>query len=934
MRMIQNPHSKDLEELYSELTTDKYGLTTEEATKRLEIYGPNELDKGKGKSIFSLILHQFFNPLVGILLLAVIIVIIAEIFDKEESHMADAYVILAVIIINAIFGFSQEYKAEKSIEALKKMGAPLANVLRKDYEKHDIEYEVEATKVVPGDILILSTGDRIPADGRLIEEMNLHCDESMLTGESLSVSKNLSLVAKDAQLGDRKNMVFGGTLIVKGRGKAIVTATGMQSEMGKIATLIQETEDVDPPIKKKINQLTKILGILALAVFLIVLIVGLIIIGTESLLTIFLFAVAGAVSSIPEGLLIVLTVTLAVAINHMAKRNAIIRKMQAVDTLGTISAIVSDKTGTLTTNQMTVRKIWTHPNIIDVKGSGFNPSGKFQINQEDIDPLSHNVLKSILEVGILCNDSSLRNHPDKEGEHWKITGDPTEAALIVAAAKASIQKDHLELDLPRVNEIGFDSSHKYMVTFHQPVKSTKILTYIKGAPEKVLQMCSHIETNDRITQLTDDIRADIASMENELAQKALRVLGFAYLETNHEHHDKIKSKFPDITSLVFLGLVGMIDPPRIEAKESIRSCKNAGIEVYMATGDHKLTAIAIANELGISGEGEKAITGIELQDMSQSELEEKVLQTHVFARVTPEHKHRIVSALQHHGKIVAVTGDGINDAPALKVAEVGVAMGITGTDVTKETADMVLLDDNFASIVNAIEEGRVVFENIRKVVKYLVTTNVGEDITIILALLLFPFLFPLIVGVTIPPEELIIFTAIQILWVNLVTDGPLDITIAVEQKEKNLMDEKPRDPNTNIINKEIIGNIIIVASIMAVGIISIYLGYHSFGYGEKAQTVAFVCLIFFQIFNALNCRSRTQSVFQLGFFTNIWLILAIASSIVLTFLATVIPFFQTILRTQPLGIWDWCIIVLVSSSVWVADEIRKWVQFRRKRRNR
>ena len=927
MSVVKSPHSKPIEMVFSEACANRDGLTVEEANRRYEKYGPNELEKSKTRGPFMIFLGQFINPMVGILFLAAMIVIVADRIDPMESHIQDAYVIFAVITVNSLFGFIQEFKAEKSLEALKKMGAPESSVFRKIEGITGAvrtEMSIPAAEVVPGDVIIISTGDRIPADARLFEARNLQCEEAMLTGESLPVSKKLDLCNEDAPLGERKNLVFSGTLAVQGRGLAIVTGTGMKSEMGKIATLIQETESGESPIKKRVHVLTKTIGIIALFSFIVTIAAGYINIGREYLFEIFLFGVASAVSAIPEGLPIVVTVTLAVAVNRMAKRNAIMRKMQAVDTLGTVSAIVSDKTGTLTSNQMTVKKIWTHSGLIDVEGSGYEPRGEFMIENEPISPLNKPELKRMLEVMVLCNNSSLTNIQDEQGIHWKIFGDPTEGGLVVVALKSHIVREQVEKNFPRVDEIAFTSAQKYMATFHAVPEKNRVLTCIKGAPEKILNMCSKIMTKDGLKELSIADKKNILAINERMAEGALRVLGFACQEVQQTDTEDLKAEFPKTNHQVFLGLSGMIDPPRPEVKDSIRLCQKAGIDIFMATGDHKLTATAIAKELGIAKEGEIAITGPEISNMTEEMLQKTVLTSRVFARVDPEHKHRIVMALQSHGKIVAVTGDGINDAPALKAAEVGVAMGITGTDVTKETADVVLVDDNFASIVNAIEEGRVVFENIRKVVKYLLSTNIGEQITILTVIILLPLLFR---GMF-EPLDLIIFSPIQILWVNLVTDGPLDVTIAVEPRESNVMDDQPRDPKENIINKEILQNIALVGGCMSIGVISLYLWYLE-NNPAKAREVAFICLIYFQIFNALNCRSRSLSVFEMGFFKNRPLIYAIVFSILMTYFATTIPAFQNILNTTALTGIDWLRVVLVASSVFIIDEIRKWFTFRR-----
>lgn len=916
---MEDAYSKSIAAVCSELNTNKHGLKEDEAQRRLEIYGPNEITTEKKKSSLYLFLHQFISPLNGILLIAAIISILAR-------HLEDAYVIFGLIILNSIIGFLQEYKAENAIEKLKKMGAPEADVLRRTEQDKPIEFEIPSVQVVPGDIIILSQGDRVPADGRLITEMNLHVDESMLTGESVASSKNLDVLEEGTPIADHKNTVFAGTLIVQGRGKAIVTKTGMRTEMGKISTIMQQTKETDIPIKKNIASLTKIIGVIALLVS-----VSLFVVGTFRGIApeeTFLFAVASAVSSIPEGLPIVLTVTLAIAIGKMAKRNAIIRKMPAVETLGTISTIVSDKTGTLTTNQMTVRRIMTESHSISVSGSGYEPKGKFieDDSKEEIEPLDFPEIKHLFEVMVLCNDAQLREHVDESGMQWQVHGGPTEGALVVAAMKGDLEKQDYEISHPRVDEIGFDSEHKYMATFHEIEGDSKILACVKGAPEKILSMCSSIQVGaGESTPLTPEKIAEIEAKASSLANQAYRVLAFAYLNTGDMDHDRLKSAIPEERKLVFLGLAGIIDPPRPEAKRAILLCRSAGIRVFMATGDHKLTALAISKELGLSEDDDlQGIEGVDLETMSDEELEHALETVRVFSRVTPEHKHRVVGALQKLGYIVAVTGDGINDAPAIKASDVGIAMGISGTDVTKEAADMVLVDDNFASIVNAVEEGRIVYENIKKVVKYLIATNIGEDFIIILAFLLFPLFLDIK-----DPNELLIFTTIQILWVNLVTDGVLDITLAMEPKEDDVMRNKPRNPDAKILDKEILKNTIYVAGCMAIGVLTVYVVYIGME-GEnatiKAKTMAFVLLSMFQVFNALNCRSRTHSVFKLGFFKNKWLLGAIAFSVTLQFLTTVLPPLQVILNTVPLDPIDWLVIMLVSSSVWVVDEVRKFLQ--------
>jgi Ca2+-transporting ATPase len=913
MSKISEPYAKDLDALFGDLNTDKKGLSIKEKDARLTQYGYNELKAKKKDSLLKLFIHQLVNPLNGMLFFAAIISLIAD-------HAMDSIVIAFVILINATIGFTQEFRAEAALAALMEMSAPEATVFRQDEHEKSIEMRIKAREVVPGDILILNTGDKVPADARLIDVMNTHVDESMLTGESLPVNKHNHILESGASIGDRKNMVFSGTLITHGRAKALVVSTGMKTEMGKIADLIQETEKAVSPIKKRTSDLSKSLGLLALISSLFVFIIGFL--KGIGLLDISMFAIATAVSSIPEGLPAVMTITLAIAVNRMAKKNAVIRKIQAVDTLGTISAIVSDKTGTLTTNQMTAKKIWVNEKFISITGAGYNPEGQFFDDDKPIENFGPTQTE-LLTCAMLCNDASLHEKINNNSVTWEIFGDPTEGALLVAGQKAGFEKDSIELELPRVDEIPFDSAHRYMATFHKR-ENGDIVMYFKGAPEAALKYSNRIEVRGEINPLTAELKQLISGKAKEMAGQALRVLGFAYKKSSQGDHDVMKDKFHDEKDLIFLGLIGMIDSPRPEVKGAISECKKAGIRVVMATGDHQLTAAAIAKELTISDPEEVAITGNDIDNMSDEKFHEKVLSTHVFARVSPSHKHKIVTTLQSHGFLVAVTGDGINDAPALKAAEVGVAMGITGTDVTKETADVVLTDDNFASIVSAVEEGRVVFENVRKVVKYLITTNIGIVITIITAFILFPFILPIN-----SPNDYFLFTPIQILWVNMVTDGVLDITLAMEPKERNVMDDKPRSLKEKIIPKEIWINTSYVSIIMAAGVLGVFVYVFYTDTIEVAKTVTFLTLILFQIYNSINCKSRTLSVKEVGLFSNRYLIYAIVFSLSLNIFATYNSFFQSILSIVPISFGYWVLIFAVSSLILVTDEFRKWYQFRR-----
>jgi len=898
-------HAQDAKEVFKKLGTSERGLTNDEAEKRLVQYGANELEEEKRITKLALLLHQLKSPLIGVLVAAALI-------SFAVGKVIDTLVIFVVIIFNTSIGFFQEYKAEAALQALKMLATPEAEVVRDCPETGGcLEMRVKSREIVPGDIILLDPGDKIPADARIFEAFNLEIDESMLTGESTPVRKMVGPLKEDVSVEDRTNMAFSGTLVTQGRGKAVVVATGMKTEIGKIAKLIKETEKAATPIQKRTLDLSKKLGLFALLASGLTFLTG-ILRGFDFFST-FLFVLATAVSAIPEGLPVVVTITLAIGVHRMARRNAIIRRLQAVDTLGSATAICTDKTGTLTTNQMTVQKIYVDNKIVDVTGVGFAPEGHFEVEGKPIDATNNKSLNLLLQIATLCNDARLRRHEVKEGNRWEIYGDPTEGALVVAATKANIHKEELEEKLTRVDEIPFNPKERYMATFHK-TSNTEFQVYLKGAPETVLNICSEYLDGNEEKKLTRQKEEEILKISSQMASGALRVLAMAYQTIDAEELEKFKTNTQQKRSkFVFVGLAGMIDPPRPEAKTAVQLCERAGVKVVMSTGDHKLTAEAIAKEIGILKEGSKVFTGTDLDNMSDDELDAVTPETSVFARVSPVHKHRIVESLRRNGHIVAMTGDGVNDAPALKAAEIGIAMGITGTDVTKETADMVLTDDNFASIVNAIEEGRVVFENIRKVVKYLIATNTGEIITILSALVLLP-------GVP------LIFTAVQILWVNLVTDGLLDKFLAMEAKEEDVMNQPPRTPTEKMINRDMMLNIIYVGIFMAVGTLWVFTKEWNNGEIVKARTLAFTTIAMFQVFNSLNCRSRTRSVFKLGLFTNKYLFAAIATSVSLQILATVWSPLQFALGTTTLSIWDWTTIILVSSSVFVADEIRKFVR--------
>jgi Ca2+-transporting ATPase len=896
-------YNKEVQEVFRELATSELGLSEDEAKKRLEAYGPNELEKEKRNAWFIILVNQLKNPLF-------IVLIAAALISFYVGKTIDTVVIFGVIILNTLIGFFQEYKAETALEALKSMSAPEAQVLRNCQEKGScIETRLKAREIVPGDIIILSAGDKVPADARLFEAANLEIDESSLTGESTPVRKTTDPLPEPAPIADRINLVFSGTAVTNGRGKAIVFATAKQTEMGKIADIIKTTEKAETPIKKRTLDLSRKLAIFALLASGLTLVIG--VLRGFDFVEIFLFSLATAVSAIPEGLPTVITLTLAIAVNRMAKRSVIIRKLQAVDTLGSATVICTDKTGTLTTNQMTAKKIFADKKTIEITGVGYEPTGRFEQAGTPIDLKDSKTFTQLFYAAVLCNDSRLRRHQINGGYRWEIQGDPTEGALIVAATKAGYEEDVLEEKMRRIDEIPFNSKVRYMVTFNR-TSSTEVTAYCKGAPEAILKMCTKIIENGNEKELTQQAKDEILKNNYEMANEALRVLAFAYKTIKNEDLEAIKEKIQKgQPELIFIGLIGMIDPPRAEAKQAVELCEKAGIKVIMATGDHKLTAQAIAKELGIMKADSKVFTGSELDEIDDSKLDSLINEIAVFARVSPAHKYRIVESLRRKGHIVAMTGDGVNDAPGLKAAEIGIAMGITGTDVAKETADMVLTDDNFASIVNAIEEGRVIFDNIRKVVKYLISTNTGEVVTILAALIL-------LAGAP------LILAPVQILWINLVTDGLLVIPLALEAKEGDVMYKPPRKSEEKTINRDIVLNVIYVSAFMAIGTIAIF----SFNIQNAihAQTLAFATMTFFQVFNSLNCRSQTKSSFKLGIFTNRYLLLAIIASVMLQIAAISIPALQTALGTTVLSLQDWLIVVLISSSVLIADEVRKTVR--------
>ena len=842
-------HSIEVPQVLKELDTDLHkGLTEEEVKSRLEKYGYNELKKEEKISPLTLFVNQFKNILIVILIVAIVL-------SALVGEVVDAVIIAVIVVFCAALGFIQEYRAERALEALKKMLSPTITALRGGKEE-----EVLSKELVPGDILLLEAGDKIPADARLIENHSLRCDEAPLTGESVPVGKNIKPLPENVRVNDRRNMVLTGTTVTYGRGKAAVTSTGMGTEFGKIAEEVTTVKTEKTPLEKRTEEIGKWLGIISLIICFLVAGISVVReviwgkIDFPFVVTMVMFAVALAVAAVPEALAAIVTGALAIGMHQMAKRNALVRKMTAVETLGCTTVICSDKTGTLTKGEMTVRKIFTGGKAIEVTGAGYEPKGEFK--GYEIDIKNSKSLQLLLRGGLLCNDAVLE---EKEGK-WFVKGDPTEGALVVAGVKLGLHETEMRLENPRIEEIPFSSERKRMTTIHQMADGKK-MAFTKGAPEVVLQRCSHILEDGGIRELKETERGQILKVNEEMALGALRVLGLAYrdcpdaMECSEEHleHD-----------LIFLGLAGMMDPPREEAIEAIKVCKQVGIKPIMITGDHKLTAVAIAKEMGIYKEGDMVLIGEELEKMSDAEFEKIVNKVMVYARVSPMDKLKIVKAWKARGEVVAMTGDGVNDAPALKHADIGVAMGITGTEVTKEASDMVLSDDNFATIVKAIERGRWIYDNIKKYLTYLLRCNITEVVVIGGVVL--------ISG----PEYLPLLPA-AILYMNLATDGLPALALGVAPPDPDLMQRPPRDPRESVFSWDVRAFILIALFIEIP--FFFFLFYHELYDITHARTEIFFLFIIIELIIALNFRSMRYSILKTP--PHKWLLLALLWEFVL-----------------------------------------------------
>jgi Ca2+-transporting ATPase len=887
----QHAHARPINEVVAALQAHlEHGLTQAEARERLQKLGANELTEKPRPGFLSLLWDQFNNYLV-------IILIIAALIALALGEWVDSIAIMCIVVLNAIVGVIQESKAEQALAALKKMAAPNAQVIR---DGHQVT--VPGRELVPGDLVLLEAGNYVPADMRLVTSVNLKVEEASLTGESVPVEKHAAAVLdQEIPLGDRKNSAFMSTMVTYGRGKGLVTGTGMNTQIGMIAEMIQSYEDEDTPLQQKLQQLGKVLGTACIAICAVVLIYGLfrdtrlteifelgvmnyLQAEQKDIINLFMTAVSLAIAAVPEGLPAIVTICLALGMQQMIKRNALIRKLPAVETLGCATVICSDKTGTLTQNEMTVVQGWTAGKRFKVTGEGYNPQGEFLLGNERFDGAADPDAKLLLQGAILCNDALL--------DEGRIIGDPTEGAMAVVAMKAGFQRAELEKTMPRVQEIPFDSDRKRMTTIHTVDGAP--LAFVKGAPDVVLDLCREIRIDGRPVALTNELKKEVLEQNRDLASHALRVLAVACRPLDSVPDNPTPETLEK--ELTFVGLLGMIDPARPEVIDAVRVAKGAGLKSVMVTGDHKDTAEAIAREIGILTPGGTVLTGPEIERMSDTELAARAENLQVCCRVSPQHKTRIVDAMKANGHVAAMTGDGVNDAPALKRANIGVAMGITGTDVSKQTADMVLTDDNFASIVAAIEQGRIIYSNIRKFVYFLLACNVGE-ILIIFGAMLF--------GMPIPLRP------VHLLWLNLVSDGAPALALGMEKGDKDIMKHPPRPPREPVINRDMAIGIGVIALVDALAILTVfYFALQRYPSSlEAAQTMAFVTLCVSELVRAFTARSEYHSIFSIGVFSNKWMVWAVSASLALVLMVVYVPFLQPFFDTVPLTGNDWLMML-------------------------
>ena len=868
------------------------GLTSDEAKQRLEKFGPNVIESSNKKSLAKKIIEQIADPMV-------ILLVLASIVSAFTGDTVEAVIIIAIVVINAIMSIIQEGRAEDSVAALQKMSSPEATIIRDGGRK-----KVKAEELVPGDIVIIETGDIIPADMRLLESSNLQIDESSLTGESVAVEKDSSIeFDSEVGIGDRDNFAFSSSIVTYGHGKGLVTATGSETEIGKIATSLESVEAKDTPLQKQLKKLSKLLAILVVIVCILVFVVGYFR-SNMDMLENFMVAVSLAVAAIPEGLTAVVTIVLSIGMNRMAERKAIVKNLLSVETLGSTTVICSDKTGTLTQNEMTITKVYTNGDEFEVEGSGYEPKGDIRDSKGEVIN-DHDQIKLLMTIASLCNDANLI----RENDTYKITGDPTEGAMLTFSEKWNINQENLNEKHPRLEEIPFDSTRKMMTTFHE--MDGKNYGYTKGAPDVVIDKCSKTLVNGEIVDFTDDLKKKALEVNTSLASQALRVMAYSF--------KPMETLYTEITSeniehdMVFVGLTGMIDPPRPEAKAAVKECHASGIDVVMITGDYFETALAIAKELGIATSRDQAMQGSDLNDKTEAEIREIVKTKRIFARVSPENKVQLVKALQQNGEIVAMTGDGVNDAPAIKNADIGISMGITGTDVAKDTADMILVDDNFATIVNAVEEGRVIFSNIKKFVSFLLSCNIAEVLIVFLSILF---------GLPSP------LTPIQLLWLNLVTDAFPALALGVEPAEPGIMEEDPRDPNSSIISGRTRTDLIAQSIFITVAVLAAYVVGLKFIFPdsiEGAHTMVFATLITSELLRAFSIRSNKFTLKELGFGSNPQLIKATLLSFALLLLVMYVPVLRDLFEVVSLT-WEWLPVLALALIPLVLGEVAKVIR--------
>ena len=881
------------EELLAKIDSDpKSGLSTSEASKRLEEYGPNRIESSNKKSLGQKILDQILDPMV-------ILLVVASIISAFTGDTVEAIIIIAIVIINAIMSIYQEGQAEDSVAALQKMSSPEATVIRDGKPK-----KVKADELVPGDIVVLETGDIIPADIRLLDSRNLQIDESSLTGESVAVEKDADAVYnEEVGIGDRENYAFSSSIVTYGHGEGVITATGHDTEIGKIATSLETVEDKETPLQRQLKDLSKKLAILVIIVSIMVFVVGYFR-STMDILDNFMVAVSLAVAAIPEGLTAVVTIVLSIGMNRMVEKKAIVKNLVSVETLGSTTAICSDKTGTLTQNEMTITKVFTDFKEYDVDGSGYAPNGDISLDGEKIE--SDSEIELLMTIASLANDANLV----EENGTYGITGDPTEGAMLTFSEKWGINQENLNEAHPRIEEIPFDSDRKMMTTFHKLDDSFYAMT--KGAPDVVIGNSTKIMIDGKLEDFTDEMKEKVLAENTNLAKQALRVMGYAFKPYETLEGEEITTENIE-RELVFVGLTGMIDPPRPEAKAAVAECHRSGIDVIMITGDYYETALAIAKDLGIASDASQAMQGSELNDKSEEEIREIVKTKRIFARVSPQNKVQLVNALQANDEVVAMTGDGVNDAPAIKNADIGISMGITGTDVAKDTADMILVDDNFATIVNAVEEGRVIFSNIKKFVSFLLSCNIAEVLIVFLSILF---------GLPSP------LTPIQLLWLNLVTDAFPALALGVEPAEADIMERDPRDPNEGILSGETGRGVIFQSIAITVAVLLAYvigLKYIFPGNIEGAHTMVFATLITSELLRAFSVRSEKYTLRELGFFSNKSLVKATLLSFVLLLIVMYIPVLRNLFELEVIT-WQWWIILLLSLIPLLIGEIRKRIR--------